>query len=407
MSRESNKEIDVLLRKLSGKRNGNSAADTISAAGADEHLDHLDADELNAYSEQALPAATRARYTAHLADCGRCRQLVTQLSLSSTATFSTHAEEQAPSKLKMFLASLFSPLVIRYAVPAMAILVVIALAWVAMRRSPMAQHVARNIDQQATGPAVNSAGQLNPPASEPKTASGLDQANDQRTVGTDASNKALENKQAKIAEEQRAAEAPPAPPVASRNPEIDQSTDVAKRPQPSAPVAAPAVATSSVAGAKPATEADKNEGTRQKKDESAAARDVKEKEEDRTAFQKAPQAAASGPSKTERADRPSKGQSVDTQPETAKLRAARREAPPKDAPREQSPDVRSVGGHRFERRGQVWVDVLYQSQSTINVARDSEQYRALVGDEPGIRTIAEQLSGELIVVWKSRAYRIR
>ena len=401
MSRESNKEIDVLLRKLSGKRNGNSAADTISAAGADEYPDHLDADELNAYAEQALPEATRARYTAHLADCGRCRQLVTQLSLSSTATFSTHAEEQAPSKLKLFLASLFSPLVIRYAVPAMAILVVVALAWVAMRRSPMAQHVARNIDQQATGPAVNSTGQLNPPASETKTASGLvDQANDQRTVGTDASNKALENKQAKIAEEQRAAEAPPAPPVATPNPEIDQSRDdLAKRPQPSAPVAPTAGGATSIAGAKPATEADKNEGTRQKKDESAAARDVKEKEEDRNnAFQKAPQAAPSGPSK---------GQSVDTQPETAKLRAARREAPPKDAPREQAPDVRSVGGHRFEKRGQVWVDVLYQSQSTINVARDSEQYRALVGDEPGIRTIAEQLSGELIVVWKSRAYRIR
>ena len=406
MSRESNKEIDVLLRKLSGKRNGNSAADTIAAAGADEHLDHLDADELNAYAEQALPEATRARYTAHLADCGRCRQLVTQLSLSSTATFSTHAEEQAPSKLKLFLASLLSPLVIRYAVPAMAILVVVALAWVAMRRSPMAQHVARNIEQQPAA-TTSSAEQPNPAASEPDSARGLvNQANDQRTAGTEQErNKSPENKQAKVAEEPVAAAAPP---VATPATEVDQSRDdLAKRPQKSAPVAPPDVGSTSVAGAKPATEADKNEGTRQKKDESAAARDVKEKEEDRNAFQKAPQAAASRPTKTESADRPSKGQSVDTQPETAKLRAPRREAPPKDAPREQAPDVRSVGGHRFEKRGQVWVDVLYQSQSTINVARDSEQYRALVGDEPGIRTIAEQLSGELIVVWKSRAYRIR
>src|SRR4029453_4965470 len=105
MSRESNKEIDVLLRRLSGKRNGNSAADTNSAVGVD---DHLDADELNAYAEQALPAATRARYTAHLADCNRCRNLVTQLSLSSTAAVSVRAEEK-PSGLKTFLASLFSP----------------------------------------------------------------------------------------------------------------------------------------------------------------------------------------------------------------------------------------------------------------------------------------------------------
>jgi hypothetical protein len=41
------------------------------------------------------------------------------------------------------------------------------------------------------------------------------------------------------------------------------------------------------------------------------------------------------------------------------------------------------------------------------VTRGSEQYRALVADEPGIKTIADQLGGEVIVVWKGRAYKIR
>jgi hypothetical protein len=45
-------------------------------------------------------------------------------------------------------------------------------------------------------------------------------------------------------------------------------------------------------------------------------------------------------------------------------------------------------------------------RATVNVTRGSEQYRALVADEPGLRTIAEQLGGEVVVVWKSRAYRI-
>jgi hypothetical protein len=40
-----------------------------------------------------------------------------------------------------------------------------------------------------------------------------------------------------------------------------------------------------------------------------------------------------------------------------------------------------------------------------NVARGSEQYRALVADEPGLRAIAERLGGEVIVSWKTRAYR--
>jgi hypothetical protein len=41
------------------------------------------------------------------------------------------------------------------------------------------------------------------------------------------------------------------------------------------------------------------------------------------------------------------------------------------------------------------------------MTRGSERFRALVADEPEIRQIAEQLSGEFIVVWKGRAYRIR
>ena len=78
MNREPNKEIDILLRKLSRKQNGDFAADASSGGMAEAHLD---ADELNAYAEQALPEALRARYTEHVADCGRCRSIVTQLSL--------------------------------------------------------------------------------------------------------------------------------------------------------------------------------------------------------------------------------------------------------------------------------------------------------------------------------------
>jgi hypothetical protein len=70
-------------------------------------------------------------------------------------------------------------------------------------------------------------------------------------------------------------------------------------------------------------------------------------------------------------------------------------------------ETRSVNGRQFRKSGDVWIDTAYSSQQIVNVRRGSEQYRALVADEPEIRSFAEQIDGEFIVVWKSRAYRIR
>lgn len=67
-----------------------------------------------------------------------------------------------------------------------------------------------------------------------------------------------------------------------------------------------------------------------------------------------------------------------------------------------------VAGRRFTRQRGVWTDRSYTSaQQTFIVTRDSEQYRALVADEPSIGRIAEQLNGEVVVVVKNSAYRIR
>jgi hypothetical protein len=71
-------------------------------------------------------------------------------------------------------------------------------------------------------------------------------------------------------------------------------------------------------------------------------------------------------------------------------------------------ETRSVSGRRFTRAENVWVDTDYNApRATINVKRGTDQFRALVADEPGIRAIADQLSGAVIVVWKNHAYRIQ
>jgi hypothetical protein len=79
-----------------------------------------------------------------------------------------------------------------------------------------------------------------------------------------------------------------------------------------------------------------------------------------------------------------------------------------DAKKDNDPgETRTVAGRRFRKRGDVWVDTAYAGGGTVNYRRGSESYRGLVADEPEIRKIAEQLDGQIIVVWKGRTYRIQ
>ena len=94
------------------------------------------------------------------------------------------------------------------------------------------------------------------------------------------------------------------------------------------------------------------------------------------------------------------------------LPATKPASPPKseainlDKEKERDTETRTVGGHKFRKQGSAWVDTAYKSSlSTINVQRGSEQYRALIADETGLRAITQQLGGEVIVVWRGHAYR--
>src|SRR6478672_2346398 len=130
MKRESENEMDLLLRNLGRLK------DTSRSEGEEADA-HLDPDELNAYAEKALPAAAHARYTEHLADCSRCRALVSQLSLAAGMV----VEENLPSAVPMtsgimaFLSRLFSPMVMRYAVPAMGLIIVASIGFLVFRQS--------------------------------------------------------------------------------------------------------------------------------------------------------------------------------------------------------------------------------------------------------------------------------
>src|ERR1051325_1513355 len=141
MKEETNNEMDLLLRRLGGRPD-------ISVSEGNGDVEPSDADELSAYAENVLPAAARARYTEHLAECARCRELVVQLSSSAgVVPVVGSIKAPAPSVLRKFLASLFSPLVLRYAVPALGLIVVAAIGLLVLRQKQNAgESVAQNTE---------------------------------------------------------------------------------------------------------------------------------------------------------------------------------------------------------------------------------------------------------------------
>ncbi len=64
----------------------------------------------------------------------------------------------------------------------------------------------------------------------------------------------------------------------------------------------------------------------------------------------------------------------------------------------------SVGGKTFRRADNVWYDTAYRGQATKNVTRGTNEYKKL---DAGLRGIAENLGGTVVIVWKQKAYRIQ
>jgi hypothetical protein len=84
---------------------------------------------------------------------------------------------------------------------------------------------------------------------------------------------------------------------------------------------------------------------------------------------------------------------------------AQSEEEDKNKKQSNEPETRSAGGRKFERQGGVWVDSKFKtSMAAKTIARGSDDFQKL---DSGLRAIAQQLSGDIIVVWKGKAYRIR
>lgn len=426
MNRPDSTEMDCLLRRYA-RRDGETLR-----AGREQRGDgqgasnptHLDADELNAYAEGALPESARSRYFAHLADCDTCRKLVTDLTLAASVADEGKAHvaavESSPSKSwRDWLAAIFSPPVLRYGVPALALFAIIVVAIVATRTQRDASFVAQK-DEAARTYVPSTTSNSNSPAetattdttvenhsnnnsASSNTASPVQQQNP--TAQTNAAGSPIQQKNgtidadapavaqsgaAKSAEEQAVSNSKqPAPGEAGKS--IDERVTVTSAP----PV--PVLST-------PTAVAD-NKDKREEKKRPQVARNDDEVSVSANAVGGAATTQSTVNSSQSVAGRRA-ARSVQNLPMTKPSAPPKSEAADEVAEKERDTETRTVNGHKFRKQEGAWVDTAYKSAlSTINVPRGSEQYRALIADEPGLRAITQQLGGEVIVVWKNRAYR--
>jgi hypothetical protein len=399
-------QIDLLMRRYA--RGASRPAAT----------EHLDADEMNAFAEGALPPAARSRYVSHLADCDHCRQQIAQLSLGAGAVI--QSEQSAPAKPEsrsvwQMLAGMFALPVLRYAAFAAVLLIVAGVAYLALRPRSEGNLVAGSQPTEQHPASALKA----PVESNGNTQANAAQGTASPTLAATPSAQNPKREDSRVAENI-------APPVATKEAPLPststESTTVASQAYKTSPSYAPPPPGESRATVQEEQKSAAGALYDQKKAETSnkvatadRERDVVTKDAGRAddrgrivtmnqPVPAAPRKAAdekqkSGPSRNmDNLSNRAQNESRDEPPKT-------RTGGEKQSAEEEAPEPRSVGGHKFRRQGSGWIDQKFKSSMAMkSISRGSDEFKEL---DSGLQSIAQQLSGQVIVVWKGHAYLIK
>ncbi|MFN0138622.1 MAG: hypothetical protein ACKVQW_00870 [Pyrinomonadaceae bacterium] len=367
MELEFDKEIDAILRR---GRSGLTGA----ATG-----EHLDADVVAAFAEGAVPERARPLYTRHLADCDRCRKLLSQAIAMNTAAplaadGAAASVVESVSGSSSWFGNLFRAPSFALSMGALVLVFGGTLGYIVLKNQSLetATVSQSSPEMQKGGPSAGI--ELNEQIADSNNA--LAQAN--KSANAAASNvSALAPANTSVAA--RPADDPPATFRADERPFLADGVTAAKpEPAPAPPAAAD----------KPVEERDKE---KLKRDDDKNVKDetgtllggVRQETEDRRASGDVSLAKKKTAGPTRSGPVPSQNQ-VNTQ--TYEM-----------------PVTRSAGGKKFTNRNGAWYDTAYRGQATTNVRRGTDAYKKL---DDGVRSIADSLGGTVIVVWKDKAYRI-
>jgi hypothetical protein len=382
------KEIDAMLRR--------AQRDAPVLVGDVASPRHLDADEISAFAENAMPEKSRALYMAHLADCDRCRKILSNLLVmnSEAAPVKTSPgvitiAERAPWYKRLFL---FPNLA--YVMGGLVLIFSAFLGYTIFQNSGGGDITV----SQATAPAVTKGGPnfqeepTYPAESESAANTMTNSAANISAPNASSSNASASAVGRSETERGPAAGTKPADEFAITPSDSSADTTAAAPPPPSAKqqplLAEPSVSRDREAAKEKDEKAAATSGYNAKNDSSISARQQ---------TQLPAPSAQSGPMRANE-------NQYNKQLENLDRRSAGADKKLKTRDEESSTGTRAVGGKTFERKQGVWYDVTYQSRPTINVRRGSAEFSKL---DAGLRSIANSLSGTAVIVWGAKAYRIQ
>lgn len=369
MEHEFDKVMDALLRS--------SPKDRGVLVGDDPKV-HLDAADIAAFVENALPDKARLRFTTHFADCGNCRTVLANFILLNAEADAEPAPASVPAPTaataEPWYKGLFQTPQLAMAMGALVIVFAGFLGYTVLQNSvgmgdTASSNSAAPLTTEGRGPmsiednaeyssnvAANASSMANSNAMVARAAnSSANTAIPTRLTDNafGASNSASSREFSADEEAKLAESSPPPPPPAAATTERDDAGLLA-RDRTQLPAQKPGIVIQ-----------------QQSPDEPVAG---------------IPAQTQTGPSR-----RSAQGDNrvYDAQ------RSKRLEAPP---------SRRIVGGKTFDRRDDVWYDTEYRQQVTINLRRNTDEHRRL---DQGLRSITDQLPGTVVIVWKAKAYRIQ
>lgn len=411
MEFEFDKEIDALLRQKVREETATAAADPVRVAV------HPDADEISAFAENALPEKARRRLTGHLADCDRCRVSLANLIFLNSEAADEEATAAAPAAASdrttgsvaavPWYRKLFGYPQLAYGLGLLVILFAGFAALIVIQNFNQQAEIARTAEPAAERDGTS----LSETAANRSDADQSDvfEGNQAPETAETAASSAEETTDAKDLRQ-----APPQAPgekvARSEDKERSNLADDKITTGGERADEADQVANKRVVTDQPRPEGLRSEPTPQRKKVArspapvVAADSVAESEAAEESRVTARKPASPPPAKKDNEDaspgllQKSGGKVIgNDEKKSEKNREIYAEG-------DSAGEKRQIGRKTFRRARGIWIDTAYRNQKTTDIRRGTDRYRRLDRD---LRSITDKLSGTVIIVWKTKAYKIR
>jgi hypothetical protein len=394
MEFEFDKEIDAILRKA--RESEFVFADNPKSQVVNPELIHLDADEISAFAENALPEKSKQLYMKHLAECDRCRRILSNLMIlnseAGTIPAFVSASETIVETPVPWYRKLFAMPNLAYTMGACVLIfggILGVLVLQNFKDSSVSVSKVSETQPKERGPYINQ----DAPIPSSNTAMSNAAMNTSAMSANTSANAANVSSSAGVVPDDETGGAPPSPTnraVSSNSAAVTRDDKFADKSELSR--SAPPV---SATPPEPEADIQKNRVLSEKEIEGAD--NVPKPVTAPAPAQMQPPVPTSADEQAEERKRKISPKKASRSSETALNDSSTTGAA--------ATVTKQVGGKTFRRVDSMWIDNNYrQGTNTIRISRGSNEYRKLDG---GLRNIAEQFDGVVIIVWKSKGYRIQ